>query len=507
MRSFPILISILSLLSLVLLSHPVSAETRTWPGAAPCNGTLQDCILGANWGDTVEIATNTTIAESPQIEKSLTLRAAAGFNPVFGPFETIFAFGSAEDEVIAIEGLHLTQGYILAAHDGVATFSIAIRNNQIDETFNSRAAIAVRTSSLSPPYGNVDFEVTGNDITVVADPNEDVPGITIGTFFSPVNTGSVSGNTITMQGGGQREAIEIANGAEQVTADVIGNWISGTDFNSGISLYQFDAGGQLTATVINNLVTGQTSFAGAPAAISCNVSQGSGDFTLVNNTVAGNDRGVLISGGSTATIVGVLANTIIADNTTWGLNVDSDFDSTFSNDSNLLYNNPVNYFVPGPGTLTADPLFDGNSFHLASGSPAIDSGNDALLPAGITTDINGQPRVQGYIVDRGIFETAGTTDVTTFAGAFRVGRPWPNPMSSAQRRITIPVWLPGEDIVRFEMFDARGRRVPLHQPGVRRVAGPGALSWEVGEHVSGIYYARLTTGHGATRVVRWSVVR
>jgi hypothetical protein len=365
----------------------------------------------------------------------------------------------------------------------------------------------VRTSSLSPPYGNVDFDVTDNDITVVADPEEDVPGITVGRFFSPVNSGSVNGNTIDMQGGGQSAAIQIANGSEQVTADVIGNSITGTDFNSGISLYQLGAGGQLTATVVNNLVTGQTSIAGASAGISCDVSDGAGDFTLVNNTVVGNDRGVLISGDPGVSLVGVLANTIIADHTTWGLNIDSDFDSTFTNECNLLYDNPIDYFVPGPGTLTADPMFDGASYHLAAGSPAIDSGNDAQVPAGITTDLYGQTRIQGYIVDRGAVESAGTTDVATFTGAFRVGRPWPNPMSSTQQRITIPVWLPSEDVVRFEMFDARGRRIPLRRPTVQRAAGPAVLSWDVGASVSGIYYARLTTGHGLTRVVRWSVVR
>jgi hypothetical protein len=41
---------------------------------------------------------------------------------------------------------------------------------------------------------------------------------------------------------------------------------------------------------------------------------------------------------------------------------------------------------------------------LLDGSPCIDAGNDAAVPPGITTDLDGNPRIQGACVDMGAFE-------------------------------------------------------------------------------------------------------
>lgn len=68
------------------------------------------------------------------------------------------------------------------------------------------------------------------------------------------------------------------------------------------------------------------------------------------------------------------------------------------------------------GTLaTNDPLFaapaspvdaptTGGDYRLSSGSPAIDAGDNALLPADTTTDRAGNPRVHGAAVDLGAYE-------------------------------------------------------------------------------------------------------
>ena len=50
------------LLPALLAATPAAADVRTFPGAAPCNGTLQGCIDGADPGDVIEIATNTAMA-------------------------------------------------------------------------------------------------------------------------------------------------------------------------------------------------------------------------------------------------------------------------------------------------------------------------------------------------------------------------------------------------------------------------------------------------------------
>ena len=61
----------------------------------------------------------------------------------------------------------------------------------------------------------------------------------------------------------------------------------------------------------------------------------------------------------------------------------------------------------GGGNLDADPLFmdvtNGN-LHLQTASPAIDTGDNAAVPAGITTDLDGNPRVMHGTVDMGVYE-------------------------------------------------------------------------------------------------------
>src|SRR5690606_9388125 len=106
--------------------------TYQWPAAPPCDGTLQQCIDAAASGDIVEIVTNDPIPESPEIDgKSLTLRAGAGFSPVFASPNSVSAFGSDEDQVIVIEGLTLANGQITAVHGGSGLFDVTIRNNVI----------------------------------------------------------------------------------------------------------------------------------------------------------------------------------------------------------------------------------------------------------------------------------------------------------------------------------------------------------------------------------------
>ncbi|HVT32111.1 MAG TPA: hypothetical protein VHE32_05670, partial [Rhodanobacteraceae bacterium] len=82
----------------IVAAMPVAASALTWPGPAPCNTTLQDCIESAADGDTLEVATDGPIAESVEIfAKSLTLRPAAGFTPVFEgmpSLDAIEAFGA-----------------------------------------------------------------------------------------------------------------------------------------------------------------------------------------------------------------------------------------------------------------------------------------------------------------------------------------------------------------------------------------------------------------------------
>jgi len=72
----------------------------------------------------------------------------------------------------------------------------------------------------------------------------------------------------------------------------------------------------------------------------------------------------------------------------------------------------------GTGNINADPLFVdaiGGNLRLSSGSPCIDKGSNAAVPSGITTDLDGNPRVSDgdsngtVIVDMGAYEYLITT--------------------------------------------------------------------------------------------------
>ncbi|MDV7392902.1 choice-of-anchor Q domain-containing protein, partial [Arthrospira platensis SPKY1] len=79
-------------------------------------------------------------------------------------------------------------------------------------------------------------------------------------------------------------------------------------------------------------------------------------------------------------------------------------------------NSTVNYSIldevfPGTGNIIEDPLFvdpANDNFRLQASSCAIDNGLDSAVPAGVTTDLDGNPRFyNGGQVDIGAYEFQG----------------------------------------------------------------------------------------------------
>jgi predicted outer membrane repeat protein len=139
---------------------------------------------------------------------------------------------------------------------------------------------------------------------------------------------------------------------------------------------------------------------------------------LVNNTFA---RPAVVG----QTSVAFFRSNLSAENNIWNGYLTSLIEGqtapgiTMSEDYNLLFNAPLGVTVPpGAHNLTTDPQFVNPvaaDFSLRSSSPAIDSGDDSALPAGILTDLANQPRfidspgapntgVGTPPVDRGAFE-------------------------------------------------------------------------------------------------------
>jgi hypothetical protein len=113
--------------------------------------------------------------------------------------------------------------------------------------------------------------------------------------------------------------------------------------------------------------------------------------TIRNCIVAGNHATVNATGGILTTNVYALSNNIVYFNDGPG-------------GAQGLVNNLsggtatwccVQGIVGGSGNTSANPLFAnlaGGDLHLATGSPCADAGANALVPAGTTTDLDGNPR-------------------------------------------------------------------------------------------------------------------
>jgi uncharacterized repeat protein (TIGR01451 family) len=100
-------------------------------------------------------------------------------------------------------------------------------------------------------------------------------------------------------------------------------------------------------------------------------------------------------------------------------------------------------YINGSGIINADPLFvapvaagsaptTAGDLRLRPASPAIDAGDTALLPAGVTTDREGMPRVIGPRVDLGAFEAYAQLSLSK-----TVDRPSAGPTERVTYRLVI----------------------------------------------------------------------
>ncbi len=190
----------------------------------------------------------------------------------------------------------------------------------------------------------------------------------------------VTGNIASVNDGG---GFLIEDASPTITDCLIAN-NQGTDWGGGIVCYQ---------------ETGTCS----PTFNNC---------TIANNTTGGTGGGIMVYYG-TAT----LNNTIIWGNSapttgnqigtysalygTVNLNYSDYADNTL--DPNNIYGT----IFPDANCITSNPLFVGASnYHLQAGSPCINDGNNSYI-SGVTTDLDGNPRIANLVVDMGPYEVPG----------------------------------------------------------------------------------------------------
>ncbi len=362
------------LIALLVVGNPLHAATLTWPGAAPCNSTLQSCISAAAPGDVIEIESNDPIDEDLDIsDKSLTLRNATGFAPRLADGRSITSDSSVSGTiVISLRGITMRDGRVYLQRSGVGNADFRVSRMRLESTTNSAdTGIQIAASNS----GNLDVSITHNHVDAGSS-GQIWPGIDIQSL-GPVSVGHIAYNRVVAPRGSLSKGIRAytaVGGSLQVV--VFANEVRG-HFNRG-AIDVRTLTGPIFADVINNVVVGARSAGTSDDedGITLTVRDDAMAAFVYNNTVVDTGGGVLLSRavGSSQSLNGTVRNNLIAFNEN-GLRMLAGSEGT-DNARNLVHGNQANSFTPGTGTLTEDPrLISLSDPRLLANSPAINSGD------------------------------------------------------------------------------------------------------------------------------------
>ncbi len=154
----------------------------------------------------------------------------------------------------------------------------------------------------------------------------------------------------------------------------------------------------------------------------------------------------------------------------------------------------------GGNNIDADPQFKGtycpdSPLAVWSSSPAIDAGKNMAVPAGITIDIDGNPRIFGGVVDMGAYEHQGPgtgIEDESLPKVIALRSVYPNPFNPV---VTVEFDLDRRRNVQMMIYDVNGKLVrelvdEVRDPGTHKIRWNGRN--ETGHRVAtGIYFLRF----------------
>lgn len=219
----------------------------------------------------------------------------------------------------------------------------------------------------------------------------------------------ITGNTSGGEGGG----LHCTGGSDPVITNCVITGNSTDDLGGGIFCAGAGTVPVLTGCLLaNNSATAFNSAGGGICA------QEGSDPVFTNCTIANNTSdfggGLYCRNMGSPTVV-TCGNTIFWGNTAGTGNQIRSNDNAVVNLSYCDYSDdPGDVEVAAGGTvvpdadcITDDPEFvdaAGGNFRLQGTSPCINQGNDAYIPVGVTTDLDGNPRIMGGTIDIGAYE-------------------------------------------------------------------------------------------------------
>jgi predicted outer membrane repeat protein len=343
------------------------------------------------------------------------------------------------------DAYHVVTGASSATLDGVT-----ITGGNANASSPHNAGGGIFNYSSSPTLSNV--TISGNSAT-------DSGGGIFNYSSSPtLSNVTISGNSATDSGGGIFNDGNSDPTLSNVT--ISGNSTTG----SGGGMYNYYSSPTLSNVTISGnsatdsgggIFTDKSNLTLTNVTISGNsASSGGGMF---NQRVAPRLTNVTISGNSASSGGGIFnfsAGSEIHNSIIWGngqaiFNADYWPYSGFTISHSLVEGSGgsgswnTDFGPDGGGNLDADPRFvaagplapsTGGNLRLRAGSPAINAGDNSFVPAGSTTDLDGNPRIVGGRVDMGAYEFQVTYAFSGFADPVR-----PNVVNVVNAGRTIPL--------------------------------------------------------------------
>lgn len=398
-----------------------AATTRTWPGAAPCNDTLQACIDAASDGDRIEIATDTPITENITMHnRRLTLTAADGHKPAFqGHGVLANNSGSDGDIELRLSRIRFENGFVTATYSGTGTATFDLRGLEI-----TRAPGATGNGIQIVSYGGTveamlyDNRVSGQPLSL----NSGLVRLAAegGTLNAAAYYNRV-GSTSSASVDGAGFFVDYSGGTSGGTVKLHANDVRGSFNRAGIFLSEGLStlvGTSYEARIYSNVVVGS----GSGSGITVTPKTGRIDVQLVNNTVTRVQSGISAvnwNGGKGAEISGLVINNLVRAERAMFANIG--ITTELDNDYNLFNGATLNV-TPGAHTITAPAALVSDEYpRLRADSPARDAGDTTTFGFGLIlnrlpfTDADGLRRLKLEDVDIGAHEFGDASFLHTAA--------------------------------------------------------------------------------------------
>jgi hypothetical protein len=408
-RVFPWLIGFLCLTG----TAADSLHAATWPGTAPCNGTLQACIDAQPAGAEVIVDTGATIDEQIVFSKSLSLRGANGRTPRFAPGRGVRAsFAGPDAATVSVARLHLQDATLHLDHLGWGNAVFTVEDMRIESSAPAiHAGIVIDATGSATATHQI--RLRRNRLRVAA-PAELQAAIELRLRGQPVDA-ELRWNSVTAVGGDGMGILANVIGGSNVAVRLAGNEVREGFGRAGIAITEdpWSMGSStITARVANNVVIGGYGRRGGGIALA--VHNGSIDARIVNNTISNSSAGLWIvrwneEVPSSGSITGHIYNNLIAYNR-WGMFATPALVGGLVANYNLRHGfSQASGNVPaGADDVTANPMLRSiDAPRLHPTSPAIDAGNSSLLahvPGLFDHDADGLRRRVGGSVDIGAYE-------------------------------------------------------------------------------------------------------